>query len=59
MLDYEIEERTITPFEIQRADEVFTTNVIRGITPIHKYRKKEFNSELAETLTTRLNELLF
>lgn len=59
MIDLEVEERTITPFEIQRADEVFTTNVIKGLTSIHKYRKKEFSTEVAEKITQRLNDLLF
>lgn len=59
MIDLKVEERSITPFEIQRADEVFTTNVIRGLTPIHKYRKKEFVTESAEKITQRLNDLLF
>jgi len=59
MLDFSIEEKTITPFEIQRADEIFSTNVIRGITSINKYRKKEFKTELAESLTERINDLLF
>lgn len=39
---YEIEEVSISPFAIQKADEVFLTNVIVGIQPITKYRKKNF-----------------
>jgi len=33
-------EREISPFDIQKADELFITNVIQGIQPITKYRKK-------------------
>jgi len=50
MLNYNIVEETITPFELQRADEIFTTNVIHGITSVTRYRKKEFTNTLATEL---------
>lgn len=50
MLNYTIVEETITPFELQRADEIFTTNVIKGITSVTRYRKKEFTNTLATEL---------
>ncbi len=43
--DLEIEEAAISPFELQKADELFITNVITGIQPIYKYRKKEFTGK--------------
>ena len=39
--DYTIEETIISPFEIQKADEVFITNSVMGIQPITNYRNKE------------------
>ncbi len=53
--DYTLEETSISPFELQKADELFTTNVIKGIQPISKYRKKEFKNEVAKMLLQKLN----
>ncbi|MCF4101760.1 aminotransferase class IV [Gillisia sp. M10.2A] len=53
--DIEIEEVSISPFELQKADELFITNVIVGIQPITKYRKKEFRTEVSKNLLTKLN----
>lgn len=50
-----VEESSISPFELQKADELFITNVIKGIVPITKYRKKTYGCELAKELTSRLN----
>jgi branched-chain amino acid aminotransferase len=36
----EVVEEAISPFDLQKADELFITNVIKGIQPITKYRKK-------------------
>ncbi|WP_339655146.1 aminotransferase class IV [Flavobacterium frigidarium] len=51
-------EEIISPFDLQKADQLFLTNVIKGIQPITKYRKKEFTTTLAQELTTLLNELI-
>ncbi len=53
--EYTLEETSISPFELQKADELFVTNVIKGIQPITKYRKKEFNNEVAKMLLQKLN----
>lgn len=50
-----IEEANISPFDLQKADELFITNVIKGIQPITKYRKKEFETNLSHTLISKLN----
>ncbi|MDG4716517.1 aminotransferase class IV [Winogradskyella marincola] len=50
-----IEEASISPFELQKADELFITNVIQGIIPITKYRKKTYGCQLAKDLTNKLN----
>ncbi|OIP52426.1 MAG: aminotransferase class IV [Flavobacteriaceae bacterium CG_4_8_14_3_um_filter_34_10] len=55
MPDYAIEESSISPFELQKAEELFITNVVTGIQSITKYRKKEFNTDVAKELTTKLN----
>ena len=44
----EVVEEIISPFDLQKADELFITNVIKGIQPITKYRKKEFTTNLAQ-----------
>ena len=53
--DFELLEDSISPFELQKADELFVTNVIMGIQPISKYRKKMFNNEVAKSLLQKLN----
>ncbi|WP_299059287.1 aminotransferase class IV [uncultured Polaribacter sp.] len=55
--DFTIEETTISPFEIQKADEVFITNAIIGVQAITKYKKKTFTSNLAVKLQANLNVL--
>ena len=52
----EVIEASISAFELQKAEELFITNVITGIQPITKYRKKEYTTELSELLTEQLNE---
>jgi branched-chain amino acid aminotransferase len=52
----EVSEEIISPFDLQKADELFLTNVITGIQSISKYRKKEFTSNLAHLLVQKLNE---
>jgi branched-chain amino acid aminotransferase len=54
----EVVEEIISPFDLQKADELFVTNVIKGIQSITKYRKKEFSTELAKSLATKLNEFI-
>ena len=51
----ELVEAPISPFDLQKADELFITNVIKGIQPIMKYRKKEFTSTIASKLLVLLN----
>lgn len=54
---YTLVEQPISPFDLQKADELFVTNVIRGIQPITTYRKKTYTNELAECLLSDLNTL--
>ena len=50
-----IEETSISPFELQKADELFMTNVIVGVQPILKYRKKGYATKISEDILKRLN----
>lgn len=54
----EVIEEVISPFDLQKADELFITNVISGIQPITKYRKKEYKTDLAKEIQTNLNSLI-
>jgi branched-chain amino acid aminotransferase len=54
----EVVEEIISPFDLQKADELFITNVIQGVQPVTKYRKKEFTVEVSKVLVAKLNESL-
>ena len=56
---YQVVEETISPFDLQKADELFITNVIAGIIPISKYRKKEYQSDVAQELLKKINISVF
>lgn len=53
--EYEFQEQSISPFELQKADELFITNTIIGIKPITKYRKKSYGNAVASDLLKLLN----
>ena len=55
--DFSREERPISPFELQKADELFLTNTKQGIQSVSKYRKKEYNNIVATNLLGKLNTL--
>lgn len=52
----EIIEEPISPFDLQKADELFSTNVIIGIQPVTKYRKKEYGNKIASEIISQLNQ---
>ena len=52
---YSIQEVTISPFELQKADAIFITNVIQGIISVTNYRKKTYSDDLARELINLLN----
>ena len=54
---FSIEETTISPFEIQKADEVFITNAIIGIQMVTNYRKKVFKTAIGSKLKSSLSFL--
>lgn len=51
----EVIETPISPFDLQKADELFVTNVIIGIQPITRYRKKVFDVAFSKELVVKLN----
>lgn len=53
--NYTIEETSISPFELQKADELFITNTIVGIQSIGQYRKKKYNNKVATDILKNLN----
>ena len=58
MEEIELVEQSISPFDLQKADELFITNVITGIQAITKYRKKEFTTQLSKVLIEKINDLI-
>ena len=58
MEEIELVEQSISPFDLQKADELFITNIITGIQPITKYRKKEFTTQLSKVLIEKINDLI-
>jgi len=55
--EFTIEETTISPFEIQKSDEVFITNAIIGIQSVTNYRKKVFDRTVGDKLSKSLKIL--
>lgn len=57
----EIQEASINPFDLQKADEVWITNTIRGIEWVGQYRKKSYSNakatEMMEMVNRKLNVL--
>lgn len=51
---YTIVEKSISPFDLLKADELFMTNAIVGVQAITKYRKKNFSS----VVSTKIKEVL-
>lgn len=55
--EYSVEETHISPFEIQKSDEMFITNAIIGIQPVTHYKKKKFTTKFSEKLRKSLQVL--
>jgi branched-chain amino acid aminotransferase len=54
---FTLEETTISPFEIQKADEVFITNAIIGVQGITNYKKKTFVTSFSDKISKSLKIL--
>ena len=55
--EYNLEEINISPFEIQKADEVFITNAIIGIQSVTNYKKKKFTTDFSNKISKSLKIL--
>ncbi len=53
--NYILKEESISPFELQKADELFITNTIVCIQSIGKYRKKTYQNKVASDILNKLN----
>lgn len=58
MEGYEVKEAVISPFDLQKADELFLTNVLSGIQPITQYRKKNYAIDFSKVVIAHLNASL-
>jgi len=54
----EVVEEAISSFDLQKADELFITNVIKGIQPITKYRKKVYSVDFSKLIVQKLNDTI-
>ena len=55
---YTIEETEISPFELQKADEVFITNAIIGIQPVNFYKKMVYKTTVSNEIKNMLDKLI-
>ena len=55
--ELEIEEASISPFELLKADEVFLSNSLIGIQSVRRYRKKTYGDEITKKVRKMLNEI--
>ena len=51
-------EETISPFDLQRVQEVFMTNAVVGIQPVASYRRTTYENSVAASLQQRLIKLV-
>ncbi len=56
--NYTIEETSISPFDLQKADEIFISNSIIDIQPVTNYRKSSYKIQLAAELQEWLKNLI-
>ncbi|SDW70794.1 branched-chain amino acid aminotransferase [Lutibacter oricola] len=56
--EFTFEESSISPFDIQKSDEVFITNAIVGVQPVTNYRKKVFSTVVGTQLKELSNTLV-
>ena len=57
MADLEVEQTSISPFELLKVDEVFFTNSTRGVQSVDKYRKKVYGKSVADQIESKLKVL--
>ncbi len=52
----EVRETSFSPFELQKAQEIWLTNAVNGLKWVGNYRKKEFENGMAKQVIAALNE---
>lgn len=57
-LHLEVEECDINPFSLQKADEIWVTNTIKGVQWVEQYRKKQYTGTKATEMQSLLNRRL-
>jgi len=57
MSELTIDEASVSPFELQKADELFLTNTIIGLQPVTHYRKKIYDNSITKDLLGKLNAI--
>lgn len=57
-LGLQVIEQTFSPFELQRADEVWLSNIIKGLQAVAAYRKKQFSYQKAEQMREAINAFI-
>lgn len=55
--EFNLEESSISPFDLQKADSLFITNSVIGIQAVTNYRKKKYNSFLVDMVKTGFDAL--
>ena len=55
---FQIVEKSISPFDLQKGKELFLTNAISGVQAITKYRKKSYTTEIVARIKEELNKLV-
>lgn len=53
-MDLEVAEEAFSPFALQKADEVWLSNAMRGLQWVGRYRKKEYDRAVAARMVKRL-----
>jgi branched-chain amino acid aminotransferase len=54
-LGFSVHEKSFSPFEIQKADEMFVTNATLGVRWVSSFKKKQFVNTTAQRLVPELN----
>jgi branched-chain amino acid aminotransferase len=55
--EYKLEEASISPFELQKADELFIADIKDGIRSVTQYRKATYKTDVAKELLGKLNAM--
>lgn len=57
-LGLDVKEGSINPFDLQKCDEIWVTNVIQGIQWVGEYRKRKYTSAKAQEMIELMNRKL-